>query len=151
MMFRLSKLADYGIVLMVRIANGPPDLLSTARNLAEQSGLPLPTVSKVLKQFSRAGVLDAQRGKKGGYMLAKPAGAITVLEMVTAVDGPIALTDCSSHSPTVCGLALVCPVNGNWTRINAAVQQALAGLTLLDMAVSLPRGSSPRVAAAREE
>ncbi len=151
MMFRLSKLADYGIVLMTHIANSQTRDYSTARGLSEKSGLPLPTVSKILKRFSRAGVLDAQRGKKGGYCLARPQEAITILEMITAVDGPIALTDCSSHSTTVCQLAEICPVSGNWSRITDTVHRALAGLSLADMSTPVPQGGSPRIAAAGQE
>ena len=138
MMFRLSKLADYGIVLLTHVADAPEGENSTARGLAEKSGLPLPTVSKILKRFSRAGVLAAQRGKNGGYTLAKPAPEITVAAMITAVDGPIALTDCSSHVPSVCNLSITCPVRGNWARITGTVHKALSGLTLADMTPPRP-------------
>src|SRR5690349_13231777 len=111
-MLRLSKMANYGIVLLSYVANAAPGEVSTARLLAERSALPLPTVSKVLKSLSRAGLLVAHRGKHGGYTLAREPRSISVADMIHAVDGPIALTVCSPHTPGLCELEGSCPVRG---------------------------------------
>jgi len=132
-MLRLSKMADYGIVLMSYIAQTDTDAARTARDLAEVSNLPLPTVSKVLKALSRAGLLSAQRGKRGGYALVRTAGEINVAEMIAALDGPIALTDCSHLTPGACDLQPSCPTRGNWSLISATVDRALADLSLADL------------------
>jgi FeS assembly SUF system regulator len=142
-MLRLSKMADYGIVLLSYIANEPSDDPANARCLAQMSGLPLPTVSKVLKGFSRAGLLIAHRGQQGGYSLARHATKISVAEMITAIDGPIGLTDCSRDAPHLCDIEATCPVRNNWNIITHKVQNALAELSLEQMAQShSKRGSS---------
>lgn len=142
-MLRLSKMADYGIVLLTYVAQGygPQGEVSTARGLAEKSGLPLPTVSKVLKSLSRYGLLVAQRGKHGGYTLARAPEEISVVDMIKAVEGPIALTECSTHAPSLCELEGTCPVRSNWSRITSVVQGALQNLTLADMATPNGCGS----------
>ncbi len=132
-MIRLSKMADYAIVLLTYVAKSEDDGLCTARSLSERSGLPLPTVSKVLKNMARAELVVAHRGKKGGYSLARPAAQISVAEMITAVDGPIALTECGSHAPSLCEIEPTCPVRSNWATITATVRRALADLTLEQM------------------
>ena len=98
-MIRLSKLADYGMMLMGQIA-AHQDRCMSALELAEETHVPLPTVSKVLTVLTRAKLLKSQRGAKGGYVLARPAREISVAEIVGALDGPIALTQCIEHGPT---------------------------------------------------
>ena len=137
-MIRPSKFADYGIVLMTSIANSGDEQPSNARVLSESSQLPLPTVSKILKRFSRAGLLVSHRGKQGGYTLAKRPRDITVAEMIAAVDGPIALTACGPEAPGLCDLEPSCPVRSNWQRITAVVHTALEKLTLADMTTPIP-------------
>lgn len=144
-MLRLSKMADYGIVLLTYVANAEEGEVSTARHLAEQSRLPLPTVSKVLKSLSRAGLLVAHRGKNGGYTLARAPEQISVVDMIRAIDGPIALTECSTHAPSLCDLESCCPVRSNWAKITSTVSDALEQLSLADMAVpaDLSQGGQP--------
>ena len=130
-MLRLSKLTDYAIVLLGHFAHGEEPSW-TARALAVKSKLPLPTVSKVLKTLARSGLLDSQRGVAGGYALAKAPEVITIADVIAAIDGPIALTECVDEQ-ALCGLESSCPSKSHWTRINAAVRGALQSLTIRDM------------------
>jgi len=136
---RISKLTDYGIMLLTHMARGPAVLTYSAPDLAARAHLPLPTVSKLLKTLARTGLLSAQRGVKGGFSLAQRPEEISVAEIIRALEGPIALTECSLHPPGQCGLEPLCPVGNHWQRINRAVQEALEGLTLAAMAHPLPR------------
>ena len=138
-MIKISKLADYGIVLMSYVARAGNGEVFTARELAAHAQLPLPTVGKVLKSLSRGGLLVSHRGVKGGYSLSKPADEVSITEMVAAVDGPIALTECSSSAPSLCELEDCCPVRTNWQKINQAVVTALSTLTLADMTCPMSR------------
>jgi FeS assembly SUF system regulator len=139
-MIRLSRITDYGIVLMVRLAQNPDDEARNARNLASEAELPAPVVSKVLKTLARAGLLSSQRGSKGGYTLARNAEDISVPEMITALEGPISLTECSAH-PGVCSQESSCGVREPWQRINSAVHDALSKITLADIATPEVPGS----------
>jgi FeS assembly SUF system regulator len=131
-MIRLSKMADYGIVLLAHLAQSGATT-RTARSLAEESGLPLPTTSKLLKRLSRAGVLTAQRGHRGGYVLSQAPRELTVAAMVRALDGPITMTECSDPHCT-CELEPTCRVRAPWEKINLAVTHTLTHLTLQDLA-----------------
>jgi FeS assembly SUF system regulator len=132
-MIRLTKQTDYGIVLMTRLALDPARQVN-APDLAFDVQLPLPTVSKILKVLARQELLTSHRGVKGGYTLARPPEAITVAEIIDALEGPIAMTECIEHSPGACIQEPVCPNRSNWQVINAAVRQALSGISLADMA-----------------
>ncbi len=132
-MLRLSKLADYGIVLMSYIAEHHPQGPIAARTLAERSALPVPTVSKVLKALCRADLLLAHRGKQGGYTLGRAIKDISVADMISAIDGPISLTECGKHAPALCDLEPSCPVRQNWATITSRVRAALEGLSLADL------------------
>lgn len=106
-----------------------------ARDLAVFTQIPEPTVSKVLKALTRAGVVTSQRGAKGGYALSRPASEIGVQEVIEALEGPIAVTECSDDtSDSNCEYETNCSVRANWQRINQVVQEALATITLADMA-----------------
>jgi FeS assembly SUF system regulator len=148
-MIRVTKLADYGIDLLAHIGAGAPGTVRTARDLAAGSQIPLPTVSKVLKTLARAGLLASHRGVAGGYALARPADRISVADVITALDGPIALTECLS-TDSVCGHEGVCSIRTNWDRINNVVREALSGLTIAEMARPRfsPPASAPRAAEA---
>jgi FeS assembly SUF system regulator len=137
-MIRLSRLSDYGIVLMAHLAGHADAGPHNARELAHEAGLPLPVVSKLLKLLAREGLLESQRGAKGGYSLARPARTITASQMITALEGPIGLTECSVH-PGQCIQEASCHVREPWQRINDVVRRALAGVTLADLAEP-PRG-----------
>lgn len=138
-MIRLSKLTDYGIVLLTHFAKQPHGHVLTARDLSQESKLPLPTVGKILKVLSRGELLISQRGVKGGYTLAKEPQKISVAEVIHVLEGRISMTECSAHSPGICGLEAVCPNRTNWQKISAVVRKALEGLTLNDMSRPFPK------------
>ena len=139
-MIRVTKLADYGIDLLTHVASGPTGAVRTARDLAARSRIPLPTVSKILKALAKEGLLVSHRGVSGGYALARPAEAISVADVVTALDGPIAVTECLDEA-SACGHEGVCGIRSNWHRVNDVIRDALAGLSIAEMA--RPRFSSP--------
>ena len=133
-MLRISKMTDYAVVLATHLAatDGP----HAARDLALHTQIPEPTASKVLKKLARAGVVTSQRGAKGGYALARSAERIGIHEVIEAIEGPIAVTECSDEtSDSFCEYETNCGVRANWQRINLAVQSALSEITLADMAV----------------
>ncbi|MFP6640473.1 MAG: SUF system Fe-S cluster assembly regulator [Myxococcota bacterium] len=141
-MIRLSKLADYGILILAQLARvraeADPDApLSAAascnaRELTQQVEIPLPMASKVLKGLTRAGVLESQRGAHGGYALASPPEELTVAEIIGALEGPLALTECSA-GPAICDLEAHCAVRSPLLLINHVVENALASITLADL------------------
>ena len=140
-MIRLTKQTDYGIVLMTRLAaSATSDTLWSASELAEATRLPTPMVSKILKRLVRGGLLDSQRGARGGYSLSRPATDVTVAQIVAALEGPIAITECVEESTDECTYESFCGVRANWQRINQAVQDALDAITLSDMVTPLPLG-----------
>ncbi len=137
-MIRMTRLTDYGIVLLTHMARHPQKLTRNAPELAAEAHLPLPTVSKVLKILAREGFLVPHRGAKGGFSLARGPESISVADVIAAFEGPIALTECSSHDAERCVIERRCPVGANWQVINRAVQEALDRLTLSDMLHPLP-------------
>jgi FeS assembly SUF system regulator len=130
---RLSRISDYGIVLMASLAEQPPETHLSAREIAERTQLPLPVVSKILKALAREGLLLSQRGPRGGYSLARRPDAINVVEMITALEGPIGLTECTMH-PGHCVQEASCHVRKPWQKINHVVRSALARVTLAELA-----------------
>ena len=132
-MIRMTRLTDYGIVLLTLFARDPKRPMRSARDLAAEAHLPPPTVSKLLKVLARHGLLEAHRGVKGGFNLARPASEITVADVVTALEGPIGVTECSAHSGE-CVIERFCIVRSNWRKINGVVHDALRGITLAEMA-----------------
>ena len=139
-MFRMSKMTDYGLVLLTELAREEGST-RTARELAEATRVPLPSVSKVLKGLQGAGVLVSHRGAMGGYGLARPAAAIPLTQIIAALEGPVAITECVQHtrSEASCELESVCRVRGHWRVINQAIQDALGRLTLADLCAPTPR------------
>ncbi|HTV65897.1 MAG TPA: SUF system Fe-S cluster assembly regulator [Bryocella sp.] len=133
-MIRLAKLTDYGLVLMTIMARHGVATVHTARDLAADSRLPLPTVSKVLKQLLQSGLLTSHRGLKGGYGLAKEPVDISVAEIVTALEGPIALTECSTDTSGLCDLERSCPTRANQQIITQVMRGALEKVMLADLA-----------------
>ena len=134
-MIKLSRMADYGVVLMTELACAT-DTLRTASELAANTALPVPTVSKVLKLLAHAGLLESRRGIKGGYALARDASAITMVDIIDAMEGPIALTDCIGPGGTLCEIEALCPTRTNWHRINDVLTQVLRNVTLAEMTMS---------------
>lgn len=130
-MLRVTKLTDYATLVLTALADGPEAMLSAA-GLAERARLELPTVSKVLKPLAHAGLVEAFRGSAGGYRLARPAEAITLIEIVEAIEGPLGVTECSGEH-SACTLESHCGVRGNWRHINDVVAEALRGISLAQM------------------
>ena len=138
-MLRMSKMTDYAIVLMTRLAMDPKGQHAAA-DLSAQVEMPLPTVSKILKQLARAGLLVSARGAQGGYSLGRPPEAISVAEIITILEGPIGLTECVS-TPGECGQEAHCSTRAHWEQINQAVYGALNEIKLSDMVQ--PMGAYP--------
>ncbi len=137
-MFRLSKTTDYGIVLLATLARDPRAEPRNARELANSSdGLPVPMVSKILKALARVGLLDSQRGSKGGYRLARDPEDLSVSEMIRVLEGPVALTDCAI-APALCEHEKMCAVREPWQLISRVVEKALAEVTLADLVRGRP-------------
>ena len=130
-MLRVTKLTDYATVVLTALAACPDDVLS-ASELAERAGLETPTVSKLLKPLAQAGLVEGFRGTNGGYRLARPADAISLIEVVEAMEGPLGMTECSIHAGQ-CGIEDQCGVRANWRHINDVVVQALRSVTLAQM------------------
>lgn len=144
-MLRVTKLTDYATVVLTVLA-AAPDAVASAAELAERAGLEAPTVAKVLKPLAQAGLVEAFRGANGGYRLARAPEAITLIEVVEAMEGPLAMTACS-HDDDSCGISHSCGVRANWRRINDVVADALRGVTLAQMlAPPPPRGTPARKA-----
>lgn len=131
-MFRLSRLTDYAVVVMTQLARMPGTVV-TATELAEQVGLPAPTTAKVLKLLARHKLITSQRGVSGGYVASRGAAEIALTEVITAVDGPVALTACVDGAVGHCAVEEVCPVRGRWDRVNLAIRTALDEISLADM------------------
>ena len=136
-MLRVSRLTDYATVVMTCIAAHPDDVLSTAQ-IADETRLELPTVSKLLKSLGHAGLVESFRGVNGGYRLARPAQAITLAEIVEAMEGPIGMTECGVTEGQ-CEREAQCGVRGSWQRINSVLDRALRAVSLADMLRPPPR------------
>lgn len=135
-MLKLSKMTDYAVVLSAQLAR-EPDRWYAATELAEQLGLPRPTVSKLLKTLVKADLLQSRRGTQGGYQLSRSASAITASDLIAAIEGPVAMTECSLED-SQCDLISQCGVATNWQRVTQAVHQLLASVTLAQLAQTQP-------------
>ena len=145
-MLRVTKLTDYATVVLTVLAARPGAVLS-APELAESSGLEQPTVAKLLKPLAAAGLVQGFRGASGGYRLAKPAESVSLIEIVEAMEGPLAITECS-HDQSQCGIAQQCGVRSNWRLINDVLAEALRGVTLAQMLHPLPHSDRRRISVA---
>lgn len=140
-MLRISKMTDYAIMVMVELNAARGEVLS-AQALAERSHLELPTVSKVLKLLVKMNLIDSYRGANGGYSLERDAADISVAEIIAAIEGPIAMTECSVEEG-LCAQEAICSLRGNWQRISIAVAKAMEDVTLAEMAQPVPSSTSP--------
>lgn len=131
-MLRVTKLTDYATLVMTVLAAAPDAVLSAAE-LAERAGIELPTAAKVLKPLAQAGLVEGFRGANGGYRLARDAREVSLADIVEAMEGPLAMTECSIHEGQ-CGIEDSCGVRGNWQRVNAVIAQALREVSLHAMA-----------------
>jgi len=147
-MIRLNRMTDYGVVVLAQMACWPGDVV-TAPKLAKVTSMPLPAVSKMLKALARHGLVESHRGAAGGYSLGRAPEAITVAEIVVALEGPIALTACVEGAEAECGVESLCPMRGNWDRVNWAIREALGSVTLAEMARPMIEPAGGRVDVAR--
>jgi len=135
-MFRLSKITDYGILLLSQMASeaareGQP-VIHNARELADQVELPLPVVSKILKSLAREGLLESHRGARGGYSLTTDAEDLSVSRMISVLEGPVAMTECAA-SVGLCLHEDSCAMRNPWQLINHVVKSALDEISLADL------------------
>ncbi len=138
-MLRLSKLTDYAVVVLVRLESSAG--VTTSPCLAQDTGIPEPTVAKVLKALAAAGLVSSQRGARGGYRLALALPQISVARVIAAIDGPITLAACVDGAVGRCEAQACCTVRGRWDPVNEAIRAALTRITLADMRADTPSAS----------
>jgi FeS assembly SUF system regulator len=136
-MLRMSKLTDYGTLVLSQLPAGGNEPAS-AGFVADKTHLALPTVSKLLKALTRSGLVVSTRGSHGGYVLARAPDEITAAEIIDALEGPVAITECSAEEGA-CTIEAYCRVGSAWQRINRSIREALTQITLAD----LKRGREP--------
>ena len=136
-MLRLSKLTDYGTVLLAHLAANR-DTVCSAADVATATGIAVPTVSKLLKSLGRSGLVTSTRGTNGGYRLARHPRDISAADIIDALEGPVSITECSA-SDSQCEHEGICSVGGAWQRVNIAIRRALDDVSLHD----LLRSNSP--------
>ena len=139
-MLRISKLTDYAILMMVELARDG-EMLS-AHVLAERVHVEVPTASKVLKLLAGNDLLESYRGANGGYRVSRTAAEISVAEVIAAIEGPIAMTECSVEEG-LCAQEDNCGLRSNWQRISMAVAQALRDVSLAEMSAPVGKNSNP--------
>ena len=130
-MIRISKLADYGTVIMAYLAQKPMES-HNAREIAAATHIALPTVSKLLKQLAQAHLVESSRGPKGGYVLKTPAAKLSLAMIVNALDGGVALTECS-HSKGACAVESTCAIRRSFRNVSSVVGEVLSKVTLAEM------------------
>ena len=131
---RLTHLADYAVVMMTAAARRGDAVRVSAGELAQDTGVPLPTAQKIMGQLAGAGLLNSVRGAGGGFMLARPVAEISLADIVEAVEGPIALTACVESGKHDCGMETACAVRPHWGVVNEALRGALADVPLTRLA-----------------
>jgi FeS assembly SUF system regulator len=146
-MLRISKLTDYGTVILALLASQPQRSLPAAE-VAERTRIALPTVSKLLKKLQRSGLVISTRGSHGGYQLASPANEITAARILDALEGPVAITECSGQHSS-CGLESNCSVGHAWQRVNAAIRRALNDVTLAQLSGTERTGTTATIPLSR--
>lgn len=132
-MIRLTNLADYAVVVMSAAARAPDPRLS-AGSVAAATGLPVPTVAKLMGSLTKAGLLASSRGPSGGFRLARAPAAITLADVVEAIDGPIALTSCAHDAASDCAIEGACAVRPHMSVVTRTVRDALRAVTLAELA-----------------
>jgi FeS assembly SUF system regulator len=131
LMLKISKLTDYGVVVLNVLAEAGAVKLS-GEDIAGKTGLAMPTVRKVMKALADSGLVIAQRGARGGYRIARAPAQIRMLDIVQAFEGPVALTDCAANED-VCDITHSCSLSSNWGGVNQLITQVLARVTLNDI------------------
>ena len=131
-MLRISRLTDYGTMILVHLASRP-GRLCPASDVAAGTRVALPTVQKILKVLARAGLIVSMRGSGGGYALGRSAESISAADILDVLEGPVAITECSS-ADSHCELESMCQVGGAWQKINRSIRVALDDISLADLA-----------------
>jgi FeS assembly SUF system regulator len=131
-MLKLNKMTDYAVVILSHMAR-LPDARANVASLAAATSVPEPAAAKILKDLVRAGLVESFRGAAGGYRLVRGGDAITVRQVVEAVEGPITLVDCTDGASACCATQKQCPLRGKWGPVNDAIIAALDNVTLHDM------------------
>lgn len=139
-MLRVTKLTDYATLVMAALASASGRRMS-AQELAEQVGIEMPTAAKVLKPLAQAGLVEGFRGAGGGYRIARDARAISLADIVEAMEGPLAVTECATD-PHQCGIEASCHLRGHWQQVNLVIADALAGISLHAMLHGQPAATS---------
>lgn len=132
-MIKLGKLTDYAVVVMGQLAKENSTVLRSAHYLSEKTRLPEPTVAKVLKLLAQGALLESIRGAAGGYRLSRAADQISIIDIIVALEGPIAVVSCVGGGERDCRIEQSCLVKGNWTPVNDAITTALSRVRLADM------------------
>jgi len=131
---RISKLTDYGTVVLAHLAIEPASVCSAA-DVAQATGIAVPTVSKLLKSLARADLVTSTRGANGGYQLARDPRDISAASVIDALEGPVSITECSA-TDSHCDYESVCNVGNAWQRINIAIRRALEDISLTDLQIA---------------
>src|SRR3546814_20767450 len=145
-MFRLNRLTDYAVVVMSQMALRGGETRS-AQQISDDTGVPLPTVAKLLNLLGRAKLVASQRGASGGYILRGEPETITVAQIIQAMEGPIAITAYVEGATDCCGSEALCPMRGNWNQVNGALLAALSSVRLDDLKAIPPGLGLPRAGA----
>ena len=132
-MIKLGKLTDYAVVILGQLAKEGEKVSRSAHYLSGKTGVPEPTVAKVLKSLAKEKFVVSLRGSAGGYTLARPAEQISLAEIITALDGPIRIVSCVNGRAEDCKTQAICPVKGNWDNVNTVIRQALDSVKLSGM------------------
>ena len=138
-MLRISRLTDYGTMVLAELAESRPDLRS-AGQVAESTRIGHPTVSKLLKSLARAGLVTSERGSHGGYTLSRDAARITAADIIDALEGPLSITECSATDGQ-CDFEAWCHVGTAWQQINERIRSALGDVSLADLCASQPESA----------
>ena len=137
-MLRLSKKADYALIAMKHLATRAEAASASAREIAEQYDIPIELLAKVLQRLARRGLLTSIQGTRGGYRLSRPSGAISVADVIQAIDGPLTVTACSSAAEN-CGQYAKCSVRDPLWRIKDRILSALAMCSIEEIATEAPQ------------
>lgn len=135
-------MTDYAVALLTQMVSEAKGVWA-ASDLAEITGLPSPTVAKILKRLTKSGIITARRGALGGYSLSQAARSLSIAAIIEAIDGPIAITDCADGGDHSCRVEPICPMSSGWNMVNHAIREALKNVSLADMALSSSSRGSP--------
>jgi len=132
-MIKLAKMTDYAIVIMGQLASEGESVSCSARLLSDKTGVPEPTVAKILKRLAREKLVVSARGASGGYKLLNAPVEISICRIIEAMEGPLAIVSCAGGNGESCKISVNCCTRGNWSLINTAIRSALEGVMLSDM------------------